>query len=123
AGRVWVLNEALATLTPVDERSGRVGAPQPLPGNPVELTFGYGAVWLVDTSANSVQKVPVGGSGGIDTIPVGKDPIDVTAGDGSVWVTNSGDRSVTRIEPLGARVVQTIDAGGIPTRVTVAKGT
>src|SRR3954469_5447557 len=49
AGKVWILNRALATLTPVDEVTGKPGPPIALPGSsPTLVTFAFDALWITD---------------------------------------------------------------------------
>ncbi len=123
AGKVWVLSRGLATLTPVDESTGRAGDPIALPGSaPTLVTFAFDALWVSDRADGIVTKFPVGGRGGIATVHVGTEPTEIAVGRDALWVANTGDGSVTEIEPFGATAVHTTEVGGRPTRVTVAFG-
>jgi streptogramin lyase len=47
----------------------------------------------------TVEKHPLTGNAGLDSVQVGANPNDVFVG-GSVWVANYGDGTVTRIDPI-----------------------
>jgi DNA-binding beta-propeller fold protein YncE len=123
AGKVWILNRALATLIPVDESSGKAGRPIALPGTaPTIVTFAFDALWVTDRSDGVVTRLPVGTRGGIETVEVGAEPTGVAAGAGAIWVANTGDGTVTKIDPFGATAEDTVEVGGRPTRLAVAFG-
>jgi len=124
AGRIWALHSVLGTITSLDAHSGKPDRGLSLTGeSATEMAFGFGALWVVDTTGNQVLKVPIAYQGQIETIPVGLRPTDVAIGQGFVWVANSAGKSVSKIEPQGARVERTIPALGYPVRLVVDGGT
>jgi class 3 adenylate cyclase len=122
-GKVWILSRALATLTPVD---GRTGAPEPSIAleatSPTMVAYGFDALWVTDRSENEVTRIPVDGRGGTDAVAVGDEPVGLIADQDAVWVANAGDGTVSRIDPFEAAVQDTYQVGGRPERITVAFG-
>jgi DNA-binding beta-propeller fold protein YncE len=122
-GRVDVLSRGLATLTPVDEKTGAIGDPLALSGtSPTFLAYGFGAVWITDRTDGTVTRLPADGRGGADTVRVGASPIGVAPGGDAMWVANAGDGTLSKLDPSGGSVDSTFPVGGRPTRVTVAFG-
>jgi hypothetical protein len=121
-GKVYVLSRGLGTLTPVDERNGKPGAPVALTGSsPTFVAYGFGAVWVTDRTDGTVTRLPADGRGGGDEINVGTEPAGVTSSENAMWVANAGDGTVMQLDSGGA-LEATDEVGGRPTRVTVAFG-
>ena len=57
---------------------------------PTGIAFGEGAVWVANTSDDSVDRIDPF-TGARRTIPVGRGPTSVAVGAGAVWVANTAD--------------------------------
>jgi serine/threonine protein kinase len=115
-GKVWVLDGVLGRLFPIDPATDTVESPVLLAGDPIAVSADAQAVWVL-YKGGTVEKHPLTGNSGLDSVPVGANPNDVFVGGGSVWVANYGDGTVTRIDPISG-IPQTIQVGGHPTQVT-----
>lgn len=120
-GNVWVLSRIQSAVTPISEGSAQVGQPIALGGDPIAIALGDGALWIADR-AGTVDRIPINGSGGVESVPVGGDPVDIAFGAGGVWVTNCGNRTVDRIDPLTRTVQKTIHLPDYPTRLAIGEG-
>jgi peptide/nickel transport system substrate-binding protein len=84
---------------------------------PGEVAAGPDAVWVTNSSNNSVSRIDVSTSDVRQTIQVGAGPAGVAVGGGAVWVANGLDGTVSRIDPTANQVVQTITVGNGPSGV------
>lgn len=100
----------------------RVSAQVAVTGAPTEVAYGDGAVWVVNSSANSVTRVDPSSHSVVQTIAVGADPAGDAVGGGSVWVANHDANTVSRISPESNTVVQTIRVGAGPVAVAYGAG-
>ena len=121
-GKVWVLDFS-GQLIPYDASSRRPGPEVPLPQNPVAVAITADAVWVLEKGAagaqGQVQKIPVSGGGGIQTVAVGAKPNDiVVAPDGSIWVACFGDGTAWQIDPI-AVTARSFPVGGHPSHIAV----
>ena len=71
--------------------------------------FDFGAIWITNTSTNSVQRIDPKTNSVVATISVGKTPRFLTAGENGVWTLNQGDGTVSHINPKQNKVVAIID--------------
>jgi streptogramin lyase/tRNA A-37 threonylcarbamoyl transferase component Bud32 len=120
--KVWVLDIS-GQLIPFDANSLSPGPAVPLPTNPVAVAVSADAVWVLQKGAagapGQVQKIPLVGGGGIQTVAVGSRPNDiVVAPDGSVWVACFGDGTVWEIDPI-AVTARSFRVGGHPSHIAV----
>jgi streptogramin lyase len=120
-GKIWALNRIQSEVTPIDDVTGRVGEAIALPGDPIAVAVGDGALWVADHSG-AVERIPINGSGGVQSVRVGGVPEDIAFGAGAVWVTNCGTRSVDRIDPATVRLERAIRLPDYPTHVSVGEG-
>jgi serine/threonine-protein kinase len=116
-GRVWVLDILEGSVRSIDTRTGTAASPIRLPGSPVAVTAGFGAVW-VSTQEGDVFRIPVTAGGSIDTISVGGGLSDISAGGGAVWVVDPAGRAVVRIDPNTLKVTGRTPVDGTPSAVT-----
>jgi serine/threonine protein kinase len=116
-GRVWVLDSVIGQLLPVDPATDEIGEAVALRGDPLRLAATADAVWVANRDG-SVDKHPLTGNSGIDTIGVGSKPNDIVVDGGAVWVACYGDGTVWKLDPLSGEADR-IDVGGHPTRITV----
>jgi YVTN family beta-propeller protein len=114
AKSVWVLTDPKGVLSRIDPRTNRVVARIEVAPHSYAAAFGYGAVWITNTGADttrvsgSVQRIDPGINKVIATIPVGPIPRFLAVGEGGVWTLNQGDGSVTRIDPRNNQPVATV---------------
>ena len=84
---------------------------------PDAIAFGYGSLWVTDTTTGSVVRIDPTTWLVVQTITVGSSPNGVATGLGAIWVTNGNDRSVSRVSPLTNEVIDTIPVGNGPSGV------
>ena len=86
----------------IDPDTGAVVRTIPLlSGDPTQVAFGQGSVWVTDMSDDSVFRIDPNNDLG-STIPhVGNGPEGIVAGPEGVWVANSLDGTVVQIDATG----------------------
>jgi serine/threonine-protein kinase len=121
-GGVWVPLEYENVVVVIDTRTMRridridVRAP-------TAIAFGYGALWVTNSSEDTVSRIDPGTRTVVARIRVGRDPEAVSAGAGGVWVANQAEDSVTRIDPATNRVVgRPIAVGDSPDHLVAGLG-
>ena len=83
--------------------------------DPTGIAVGAGAVWVTDSTDNTLRRIVVAGDGAVtDTIPLGNGPAAIAAEKDAIWVANSRDGTVTRIDPATRAVEARIPVGGGP---------
>jgi YVTN family beta-propeller protein len=122
-GSLWVANAKLASVMRIDTRAKRVTARIDIGNEPAGVAVGKGAVWVADSTDNTVSRiVPTGGGAVTDTIPLGNGPGPIAVSDAAIWVANSRDGTVSRIDP-GTRAVEAeIPVGRLPSGIAVGAG-
>ena len=115
-GYVWVTRptEGIGELIRVDPATNRVtGAPIDAGPGPIAALYGFGALWVTNSSPSSVVRVDPS-TGSVSTMGfTGR----VAAGSGSLWA--SSDDSVVRVDPKTGRPTATVR---VPRAQTVAVG-
>ena len=98
----------------------KVAATVPLlKGNPDQVAFGAGFVWVTAPEDDSVTRIDPSSNGGTTIDAVGNGPAGIAAGDGAAWVANGLDGTVAKIDPRAAKVVarfvlgQGLSPGGV----------
>jgi YVTN family beta-propeller protein len=121
-GGVWVPLEYENVVVVIDARTMRridridVRAP-------TAIAFGYGALWVANSSEDTVSRIDPSTRTVVARIRVGRDPEAVSAGAGGVWVANQAEDSVTRIDPATNRVVgRPIAVGDSPDHLVAGLG-
>ncbi len=69
---------------------------------PTGMAFGFGSVWVTNSTDGSVSRIDRRGGNSVP-ISVGASPSGVAVGAGAVWVANSGDATVSKIDPATSR--------------------
>jgi YVTN family beta-propeller protein len=130
-GSLWVANHDAATVTRIDQASGKVVADIPVPSEPHRVTYGAGAAWVGNWHDNSVSRIDPQTNRVVGSpIPIGSHHAgNLAVGAGSVWVTSDyrvdadpEDVVVVRIDPQTNRAVETIAVGGHPIDVAATQG-
>ena len=122
-GSVWVTSTPLAAVFRVDTATKRVSARVSVGNEPAGLAVGAGAVWVADSTDNTVSRIVAAGAGAVtDTIPLGNGPGPIAAGESAVWVANRRDGTVSRIDPVTRSVKAEIPVGGLPSGIAVGAG-
>jgi YVTN family beta-propeller protein len=130
-GSLWVANHDAATVTRIDQASGKVLAAIPVPSEPHQVAYGAGAAWVGNWHDNSISRIDPATNRVVGSpIPIGSHHAgNLVVGAGSVWVTSdyrvdgaAEDVVVVRIDPPTNRAVETIPVGGHPIDVAAAGG-
>jgi streptogramin lyase len=105
-GSAWVGNIADGSLTRVSIEDGGVER-VPTGASPVELTTGFGSVWVI-VGETSVWRVSPSTRHAEDVIRVGKGPFSIATGADAVWVGFPETGLIKRIDPRTDEIVKTI---------------
>jgi YVTN family beta-propeller protein len=90
---------------------------------PFGVAVSADAVWVANSSDDTVSRIDPESRTVTDTIPVGDLPLGVAVSADAVWVVNRGDGTVSRIDPESLTVTDTIPVGNDgnePTGVAVS---
>jgi YVTN family beta-propeller protein len=119
-GSVWAVfgNSALGRIDPVRNRLGASGIAG---GTPSGIAVGEGAVWVANSSENTVSRILPETASSVATITVGRQPSGIAVGEGAVWVSDRGDDLVSRIDP-GSSSQISIPVGDGPAGIAVGAG-
>jgi virginiamycin B lyase len=107
---------------PATAAPARVVATVPVPGTPVAVAVGDGAVWTVAADSNQVVRVDPASGRITARIRVPNGPAQLAVARDAVWVLCPPDNSVSRIDPAANRVVATVPVGRSATGLAVAAG-
>jgi len=90
-----------------------------IPGfdQPLEVTEGFGSMWVANSGSNTVSRVDPLTNTIIATVVVGAKPWGIAANNTHVWVANSSDFTISKIDPVSNLVVATISVGFIPYKI------
>ena len=119
-GSLWVASTQLAAVLRVDTATRRVVERVDVGNDPAGLAVGAGALWVSDSTDNTVHRIASGAV--TDTIPMGNGPGPIAAGAGAIWVANSRDGTVARIDPATRSVKAEIPVGRLPSGIAVGAG-
>src|SRR5829696_9597164 len=81
---------------PVTAAPARVVATVPVPGTPVAVAIGHGAVWTVAADANQVVRVDPASGRITARVPVPHGPAQLAVTGDAVWVLCPPDNSISR---------------------------
>jgi peptide/nickel transport system substrate-binding protein len=90
--------------------------------SPTEVAVTSDAVWVTNTTDNTVSRIDLSTQDVRQTIEVGGGPAGVAVGGGGVWVANGLDGTVSRIDTATNRELQKITVGNGPTGVAFGEG-
>jgi virginiamycin B lyase len=114
-GAIWLVIDgpgcSACRLARVDPRSLRVAARIPVKSGSAGARVGYGAVWVTNSTGDTVQKVDPHRNRVVRTTAVGRGPRYVAVGAGGVWTLNELEGSIARLDPHTGKQVATIPAG------------
>ena len=80
------------------------------------------AVWVTNTTDNTVSRIDPSTNDVRQTITVGEGPTGVAVGGGAVWVANGLEGTVSRVDSSTNREVQKIPVGNGPTGIAFGEG-
>ena len=86
------------------------------------LAAGFGFVWVVSGSVNSVTPIDARSGTPLPAIAVGNGPTAISVGAGSVWVANGLDGTVSKIDPSTSSASPPIPVGGNLAGVAAGNG-
>ena len=108
--------------TPIDPDTELAGKQIAIDGRPVSVAVGFGSIWVVNHTADTLVRLdPADGEAPI-SIPVDDRPTDVAIGERWVWVTNGGSDTVSRVDPDSNSVDKTVYVGPSPRAVATGEG-
>ena len=105
---VWATNKGRV------ERWSKAGklAEVPLEGACGAMTVGYGALWVADCKAKTVNRIDIRTNKVAAVIPTGlaspDGEMDVVSGAGSIWVASDKSGVIARIDPANNKVIASI---------------
>ena len=119
AGAVWLASPFTAELYRFDRRRRAIAIGS---GSfPSDVAVGDGAVWVTDSSHNTVVEIDPSRNRIVRRVPGGRDPIAVAVGSGAVWVADDQGGTVSRIDPRTGRAT-TFRVGPHPRNIAVGQG-
>jgi branched-chain amino acid transport system substrate-binding protein len=107
------VGNALAAVDP----GGRVSSYTEVGTSPTNVTFGEGAVWVLNADDQTVSRIDPDTRRITKTFSTGQTPTDIAAGEGAVWVGSAGVErgqtlgytgSISKIDPQSAVVTRTV---------------
>ncbi|MFT4053458.1 MAG: YncE family protein [Novosphingobium sp.] len=111
-GSVWVASDNEKGLVArIDPATNAVVASVPVDPGTWYLTYGFGAVWAVSATKQSLQRIDTKSNTVTAKIPLGKEPGFLAAGEGGVWVQEQGDGTLARIDPATNALAGRIKVG------------
>ncbi|GLK44558.1 MULTISPECIES: Vgb family protein [Novosphingobium] len=115
-GSVWVASDNGADdrgglVARIDPATNAVIASVPVDPGTWYLTYGFGAVWAVSATKQSLQRIDTATNTVTAKIPLGKEPGFLAAGEGGVWVQEQGDGTLARIDPATNALAGRIKVG------------
>jgi DNA-binding SARP family transcriptional activator/streptogramin lyase len=122
-GAVWVGNLGDGTVSRINLSDGSV-QPIPVSSTPVNLTTGYGSVWVIGGDAGqtgeTVWKLNPSTRQADAIIDLGTTPFAIATGAGAVWTANPEAGTVSRIDPRTNQIAKTVRLGFNPQGIAVA---
>jgi YVTN family beta-propeller protein len=120
---VWVASRSQGAIDAIDPATDRLArTPIKTGGAPVSVATGFGSIWAVDTTANSLMRLDPTQRTPPVSIPVGRGPSDVAIDKRWIWVANGDADTVSRIDPTNNQVDETIPVGEAPSAIATGAG-
>jgi streptogramin lyase len=101
AGAAWVTDAADARLLRIDPATLEVEVKATLDPTPCELTFAFGALWIV-TQSGALDRYDLA-TGKVTHAPVGTKSYEVEPTADALWVSDRGSAQLTRVDPVTLR--------------------
>jgi serine/threonine-protein kinase len=120
-GSAWVSNyrgDSVSVIRPGSKKAETI----PVPGGPLGIAAGAGAVWVVTFWRSELVRIDPETRRVLRRIRIGRGPLAVAVGGGAVWVTNRDDKTVSRIDPRTNKVMRTIRLAAPPYGIKFAHG-
>jgi branched-chain amino acid transport system substrate-binding protein len=112
-GETPLIGNALAAV----DAGGRVSSYTEVGTSPTNVTFGEGAIWVLNADDQTVSRIDPDTRRITKTFSTGQTPTDIAAGEGAVWVGSAGVErgqtlgytgSISKIDPQSAVVTRTV---------------
>jgi virginiamycin B lyase len=114
-GAIWLVIDgpgcSACRLVRVNPRSLRIAARIPVKSGSAGVRVGYGAVWVTNSTGDTVQKVDPRRDRVVRINRVGRGPRYIAVGAGGVWTLNELEGSIARLDPHTGEKLATISAG------------
>ena len=107
------------SLAAVDPGTGQIVEQIPVGATPTAVSFGQGAVWVLNADDQTISRVDPG-TNAVRTLGIGAIPTDVAAGAGGVWVGNGGKLGRSLFAGSTATALTRLDAATGAVRATVS---
>jgi peptide/nickel transport system substrate-binding protein len=111
---VWVTNESVGTVTPIDPGRDSAGSPIPVGAGPNGLATGGGAVWVTNSLAGTVSQINPKTLLVERTLPAGADPQGVAVVGGTVWVAARRSGRIVRLDAATGEPLSPLTVGANP---------
>ena len=112
---IWVANSGDGTITQIVAATRATRTISGVAGQPVDVAVGAGAVWVADSSGDSVARVDGGRRQLVTTIVgIGPNPRSVVILGRDVWVVTADDGRAWRIDGDANTVEGSVNVGGMP---------
>jgi DNA-binding SARP family transcriptional activator len=109
-GSLWVVDRLANAVTRIDLAERRVASTIKVGVNPLDATFGYGALWVANADSGTVSVIRPGAAKPIQVTGI-PSPFAISAGAGGIWVASNGMHAVYRIDPDTHAIVARIVLG------------
>ncbi len=109
-GSLWVVDRLANAVTRIDLAQRRVAETIRVGLDPLDATFGYGALWVANQDSGTVSVIRPGAATPIRVSGI-PSPDGISAGAGGIWVAAYGVHAVYRIDPDTHAIVARIDLG------------
>jgi YVTN family beta-propeller protein len=106
----------------VIDADGDIAAEIEVGESPSGVAVAPDAVWVTNTTEDTVSRIDPATNAVGQTIDVGGGPAGVAVGGGAVWVANGLDGTVSRIDPATNKEVQKVTVGNGPAGVAFGEG-
>jgi YVTN family beta-propeller protein len=112
-GLLWVVDQEQSSLTRIDPATNAVVGTATLSGQPLDVLYAAGAVWITLPDSGVVLRVDPS-TQQTTTVPVRGKPSALAFGSGTLWVTDPANNTVARVDPVRQTVTGDAASGGCP---------
>ena len=112
---MWATNHDDGTVERINPRTNKVVTRIATGGNPANLAFAFGAVWVGSNSGDTFYRIdPATNAFSAVVLPGADAPASITADATSLWVSNRNSNTVSRYDIARAAVTATVPVGRGP---------